>query len=71
MSTAELAYSGISSVNFIYNLVEESDGAHGDFSLKEGRPLSGQGTFMVIVCSFLYFVKFSCGNQFSSLTLVT
>lgn len=53
MSTVVLSYSGQSSVNFIYNLVEESAGAHGDFSLKEGRPLSGQGTFMAIVCSFL------------------
>lgn len=71
MSTVVLSYSGQSSVNFIYNLVEESVGAHGDFSLKEGHPLSGQGTFMAIVCSFLQFVKFSCGNQFSSLTLVS
>ncbi|CAI5679773.1 unnamed protein product [Oreochromis niloticus] len=39
---------GQSSVNFIYNLVEESDGAHGDFSLKEGRPLSGGNTSILI-----------------------
>nr|XP_020476228.1 von Willebrand factor A domain-containing protein 7-like [Monopterus albus] len=32
---------GQSSSNFIYNLVEAHEGAHRDFSLKEGRPLSG------------------------------
>lgn len=37
--------SGQSSVNFIFNLVEAHEGAHGDFSLKEGRPLSGQTAF--------------------------
>lgn len=45
--------SGQSSVDFIYNLVEKHEGAHGDFSVKEGRPLSGQATFIVTVCSFL------------------
>ncbi|XP_030589549.1 von Willebrand factor A domain-containing protein 7-like [Archocentrus centrarchus] len=39
---------GQSSVNFIYNLVEELEGAHGDFSLKEGRPLSGGNTSILI-----------------------
>ncbi|KAF3852030.1 hypothetical protein F7725_005385 [Dissostichus mawsoni] len=38
-----------SSVNFIFNLVEAHEGAHGDFSLKEGRPLSGQTAFIIIV----------------------
>lgn len=36
-------------MDFIYNLVEEHEGAHGDFSVKEGRPLSGQATFIVTV----------------------
>ncbi|XP_063333347.1 von Willebrand factor A domain-containing protein 7-like [Pelmatolapia mariae] len=41
---------GQSSVDFIYNLVEEHEGAHGDFSVKEGRPLSGGNTsFLVTV----------------------
>ena len=43
--------SGQSSVNFIYNLVEAHVGAHGDFSLKEGRPLSGQTTFRLLSSS--------------------
>lgn len=29
-------------MNFIFSLVEAHEGAHGDFGLKEGRPLSGQ-----------------------------
>lgn len=33
---------GQSSLNFIFSLVEAHEGAHGDFGLKEGRPLSGQ-----------------------------
>lgn len=33
---------GQSSVNFIFDLVEAHEGAHGDLGLKEGRPLSGQ-----------------------------
>ena len=36
-------------MNFIYYLVEAHEGAHGDFSLKEGRPLSGQTDFIIIV----------------------
>ncbi|XP_039890247.1 von Willebrand factor A domain-containing protein 7-like [Simochromis diagramma] len=39
---------GQSSVNFIYNLVEEHEGAHGDFSLKEGRPLSGGNASILV-----------------------
>ncbi|XP_040892810.1 von Willebrand factor A domain-containing protein 7 [Toxotes jaculatrix] len=39
---------GQSSVNFIYNLVEAHEGAHGDFSLKEGRPLSGGNASLLI-----------------------
>ncbi|XP_039890206.1 von Willebrand factor A domain-containing protein 7-like [Simochromis diagramma] len=39
---------GQSSVDFIYNLVEEHEGAHGDFSVKEGRPLSGGNTSFLI-----------------------
>ncbi|XP_029288639.1 von Willebrand factor A domain-containing protein 7 [Cottoperca gobio] len=39
---------GQSSVNFIYNLVEAHEGAHGDFSLKEGRPLSGGNTSLLV-----------------------
>lgn len=34
--------SGQSSVDFIFNIVEAHEGAHSDFSLKEGRPLTGQ-----------------------------
>lgn len=33
---------GQSSVNFFFSLVEAHEGAHGDFGLQEGRPLSGQ-----------------------------
>ncbi|XP_029997020.1 von Willebrand factor A domain-containing protein 7 isoform X2 [Sphaeramia orbicularis] len=41
---------GQSSVNFIYNLVEAHEGAHGDYSLKEGRPLTGgNATILVTV----------------------
>lgn len=40
---------GQSSLNFIYNLVEAHEGAHGDYSLKEGRPLSGQTTLLIIL----------------------
>lgn len=34
--------SGQSSVDVIFNIVEAHEGAHSDFSLKEGRPLTGQ-----------------------------
>ncbi|XP_077427146.1 von Willebrand factor A domain-containing protein 7-like [Vanacampus margaritifer] len=41
---------GQSSKNFIFNLVEANEGVHGDFFLKEGRPLSGgNATFLVTV----------------------
>ncbi|KAM9362957.1 von Willebrand factor A domain-containing protein 7 [Symphorus nematophorus] len=39
---------GQSSVNFIYNLVEAHEGAHGDFSLKEGRPLTGGNASLLV-----------------------
>ncbi|CAK6953310.1 Hypothetical predicted protein [Scomber scombrus] len=39
---------GQSSVNFIYNLVEEHKGVHGDFSMKEGRPLSGGNSSLMV-----------------------
>ncbi|XP_076023377.1 von Willebrand factor A domain-containing protein 7-like [Genypterus blacodes] len=39
---------GQSSVNFIYNLVEAHEGAHGDFGLKEGRPLSGGNASLLV-----------------------
>ncbi|XP_078146731.1 von Willebrand factor A domain-containing protein 7 [Centroberyx gerrardi] len=39
---------GQSSVNFIYNLVEAYEGAHGDYSLKEGRPLTGGNTSLLV-----------------------
>ncbi|XP_073335897.1 von Willebrand factor A domain-containing protein 7 [Pagrus major] len=39
---------GQSSVNFIFSLVEAHEGAHGDFSLKEGRPLSGGNTSLLV-----------------------
>ncbi|KAF7650011.1 hypothetical protein LDENG_00132850 [Lucifuga dentata] len=43
-----LKVTGLSSVNFIYNLVEAHEGAHGDFSLKEGRPLSGGNASLLV-----------------------
>nr|XP_020496296.1 LOW QUALITY PROTEIN: von Willebrand factor A domain-containing protein 7-like [Labrus bergylta] len=39
---------GQSSVNFIFNLVEAHEGAHGDFSLMEQRPQSGGNTSVLI-----------------------
>ncbi|XP_054460556.1 von Willebrand factor A domain-containing protein 7 [Anoplopoma fimbria] len=39
---------GQSSVNFIFNLVEAHEGAHGDFSLMEGRPLSGGNASILV-----------------------
>ncbi|XP_053710879.1 von Willebrand factor A domain-containing protein 7-like [Synchiropus splendidus] len=39
---------GQSSVNFIFNLVEVFEGAHGDFSLKEGRPFAGGNISLMI-----------------------
>lgn len=29
-------------MNFFFNVVEANEGGHGDFSLKDGRPVSGQ-----------------------------
>ncbi|KAM3867752.1 von Willebrand factor A domain-containing protein 7-like [Diretmus argenteus] len=43
-----LKVSGQSSVNFIYNLVEPYEGVHGDFSLKEGRPLTGGNASLLV-----------------------
>ncbi|XP_034400448.1 von Willebrand factor A domain-containing protein 7 [Cyclopterus lumpus] len=39
---------GQSSVNFIFYLVEAHEGAHGDFSLKEGRPFSGGNASLLV-----------------------
>ncbi|XP_046901560.1 LOW QUALITY PROTEIN: von Willebrand factor A domain-containing protein 7-like [Hypomesus transpacificus] len=40
---------GQSSFNFIYSFVEAANpGAHGDFSLKEGRPLSGANASLLV-----------------------
>ncbi|XP_038569813.1 von Willebrand factor A domain-containing protein 7 [Micropterus salmoides] len=39
---------GQSSVNFIYNLVEAHKRNHTDFSLKEGRPLSGGNASLLV-----------------------
>ncbi|XP_056265572.1 von Willebrand factor A domain-containing protein 7 [Pseudoliparis swirei] len=39
---------GQSSVNFIFHLVEAHEGAHGDFSLKEGRPFSGGNATLLV-----------------------
>lgn len=39
---------GLSSVNFIYNFVEPHEGAHADYSLKEGRPLTGGNATMLV-----------------------
>ncbi|XP_029949939.1 von Willebrand factor A domain-containing protein 7 isoform X2 [Salarias fasciatus] len=39
---------GQSSVSFIFNLVDSHEGRHGDFSLKEGRPLSGGNASILI-----------------------
>uniref|UniRef100_A0A668A4N0 Uncharacterized protein n=2 Tax=Myripristis murdjan TaxID=586833 RepID=A0A668A4N0_9TELE len=43
-----LKVTGQSSVNFIYNLVEAHEGAHGDFSLKEGRVLTGGNASLLV-----------------------
>ncbi|KAM8880382.1 von Willebrand factor A domain-containing protein 7 [Spinachia spinachia] len=43
-----LKVTGQSSVNFIFNLVEADEGGRGDFSLKEGRPLSGGNTSVLV-----------------------
>ncbi|XP_026159403.1 von Willebrand factor A domain-containing protein 7 [Mastacembelus armatus] len=37
-----------SSLNFIHNLVEALEGGHTDFSLKEGRPLSGGNVTLLV-----------------------
>ncbi|XP_042340189.1 von Willebrand factor A domain-containing protein 7-like [Plectropomus leopardus] len=47
-SAYSVKVTGQSSVNFIYNLVEAHEGAHGDFSLKEGRPLSGGNASLMV-----------------------
>ncbi|XP_077380532.1 von Willebrand factor A domain-containing protein 7-like [Festucalex cinctus] len=39
---------GQSSKNFIFNLVEANKGVHGDFFLKEGRPLSGSNATLLL-----------------------
>ncbi|XP_057698886.1 von Willebrand factor A domain-containing protein 7-like [Corythoichthys intestinalis] len=39
---------GQSPVNFIYNLVEAREGIHGDFFLKEGRPLFGGNVTLLV-----------------------
>ncbi|KAM9792686.1 von Willebrand factor A domain-containing protein 7-like [Neosynchiropus ocellatus] len=39
---------GQSSIDFIFNLVEAFEGAHGDFSLKEGRVMAGGNATLAI-----------------------
>ncbi|XP_061131417.1 von Willebrand factor A domain-containing protein 7-like isoform X2 [Syngnathus typhle] len=39
---------GQSSINFIYNLVEAREVIHGDFFLKEGRPLTGGNATLLV-----------------------
>ncbi|KAM9856777.1 von Willebrand factor A domain-containing protein 7 [Aulostomus maculatus] len=57
---------GQSSVNFIFNLVEAYEGAHGDFSLKEGRPLSGGNVSLMISVTGSDTVKISGVSLFDS-----
>uniref|UniRef100_A0AAX7TYP7 von Willebrand factor A domain containing 11 n=1 Tax=Astatotilapia calliptera TaxID=8154 RepID=A0AAX7TYP7_ASTCA len=57
---------GQSSVDFIYNLVEEHEGAHGDFSVKEGRPLSGGNTSFLITVTGSETVKVTEVTLFDS-----
>ncbi|XP_077936646.1 von Willebrand factor A domain-containing protein 7 isoform X1 [Gasterosteus aculeatus] len=46
--TYSVKVTGQSSVNFIFNLVEADEGGRGDFSLKEGRPLSGGNASLLV-----------------------
>ncbi|XP_061686245.1 von Willebrand factor A domain-containing protein 7-like [Syngnathoides biaculeatus] len=46
--TYSVKVTGQSSMNFIYNLVEAHEGLHGDFFLKEGRPLSGGNVTLLV-----------------------
>uniref|UniRef100_A0A665V215 von Willebrand factor A domain containing 10, tandem duplicate 1 n=2 Tax=Echeneis naucrates TaxID=173247 RepID=A0A665V215_ECHNA len=39
---------GQSSVSFVFYLVEAYEGAHGDFALKEGRPISGGNASLLV-----------------------
>lgn len=39
---------GESSVDFIFNLVEAFEGVHGDFALKEGRPMAGGNATLAV-----------------------
>ncbi|XP_035494314.2 von Willebrand factor A domain-containing protein 7 [Scophthalmus maximus] len=57
---------GQSSVNFIYNLVEAHKGAHGDFGLKEGRPLSGGNASLLMSVTGSDTVKVTEVNLFDS-----
>ncbi|KAG7485170.1 hypothetical protein JOB18_004258 [Solea senegalensis] len=57
---------GQSSVNFLYNLVEAHEGVHADFSLKEGRPLSGSNVSLMISVTGSDIVKVTGVTLFSS-----
>ncbi|XP_068178147.1 von Willebrand factor A domain-containing protein 7-like isoform X2 [Antennarius striatus] len=57
---------GQSSVNLIFNLVERHEGAHGDFSLKEGRPLSGGNMSLLVTVTGSDTVKLTEVTLFDS-----
>ncbi|XP_041640427.1 von Willebrand factor A domain-containing protein 7 isoform X2 [Cheilinus undulatus] len=57
---------GQSSVDFIFNLVEAHEGPHGDFSLKEGRPLSGGNATLLVTVTGSDTVKITEVTLFDS-----
>ncbi|XP_029003260.1 von Willebrand factor A domain-containing protein 7-like isoform X2 [Betta splendens] len=48
MSSYTVKVTGQSSVSFIYHLVASYEGAHGDFSLMNGRPVSGDNVSLLV-----------------------
>ncbi|CAL8328777.1 unnamed protein product [Merluccius merluccius] len=59
-----LKVTGQSSVNFIYNLIEAHEGAHGGYNLKEDRPITGGN------CNLLVSVTGSDTAKLTEVTLV-
>ncbi|XP_028273705.1 von Willebrand factor A domain-containing protein 7-like [Parambassis ranga] len=57
---------GQSSVNFIYNLVKPHEGAHGDYSLLEGRPLAGGNASILVTVTGSDTVKVTDVTLFDS-----
>ncbi|XP_059903279.1 von Willebrand factor A domain-containing protein 7 [Gadus macrocephalus] len=57
-----LKVTGQSSVNFIFNLMEEHEGGHRGYSLKEGRPLTGGNASLLVTVT---------GSDAAKLTEVT